>query len=114
MNSKVKITNIDQISNVACNVEERETSITFGYLDKQAEIFTSDNTIITKIKKCMIKDPNNWECFEAGRIDGNVTGYFFVTKKSNIALRSLQEREKRQLSDEERKLLGERLHKKKL
>ena len=114
MIGRVRVTDVEQIGNVVCNVDERETSITFGYLDARAEIFTSDNTVITKIKKCILKDPNNWECYEAGKIDGNVTGYFFVTKKSNIALRSLQEREKKQLSDEERKLLGERLHKKKL
>lgn len=108
---KGKLVNIDAIENVQCPVDERETSVSFGYQDSDAQIFTSDNTVITKLKKCALKDPTAWKCYEAGRIGGSVTGYFFVTKKKNISFRAKLEKEKRVLSEEERKMLGDRLRK---
>ena len=109
--TRVEITDMNELESVQCPTEERETSICFGYSEDQAQIFTSDNTVITKIKKCVLKDPKAWKCYEAGRIDGRVTGYFFETKKKNISFRAKLEHEKRTLSAEERKILGDRLRK---
>ena len=104
--------NVNDIENVMVfDSDERETTINFSYNEDKATIYTSDNTVITKIKKCMIKDPKQWECCEAGRANDRPTGYFFTTSKSNIRFRSLIEKEKKELTEEERKALGERLWK---
>lgn len=78
----------EDIINVSCASDERETTVQFSYNEKTAYIFTSDNTMITKLRKCVVANPDQWKCYEGSRdADGNLTGYFFEAPKKLVAFR---------------------------
>lgn len=43
--------NINDLSITGVSADEQETTINYGRTDKEAEVYTSDNTVLTKIKK---------------------------------------------------------------
>lgn len=76
--------NIEVITNSAL----RETTINFLQKEDFMEIFTSDNSIMNKIKKIMKVNPEEWECYEGSRgVDGAITGYFIKAPKKYVNLR---------------------------
>ena len=108
MSLGTKILNVNQIENVfnTCP-EERETSINISGNSQIMDVYTSDNNTLTKLKKIFKANPNSIECWEAGRnSDGAVTGYFFKMNRKHISFRSTAGRE---LSNEEREIMGERM-----
>lgn len=96
---------VDQIEVVHVDMDEAETTITWQRGDSKVNIFTSDNTTLTKIKKCMAKNPEGWLCYEAGRDKaGFVMGYNFTAPKKAIRIVGGNER-----SDEARLAAAERM-----
>ena len=93
--------------------DEQETSILLsrerGFRDK-VKIYTSDNTFITKIKKAIKKNPSAWEIIVAGTMNGEIVGFDFVGPVNVIRIGSGKKRT-RNLTDEQRKALGDRLRK---
>ncbi len=93
--------------------DEQETSILLSrerkFRDK-ARIYTSDNTFITKIKKAIQKNPDAWEIVVAGTINGDIVGFDFVGPVNVVRIGSGKKRT-RNLTDEQRKEMGERLRK---
>lgn len=79
----------DEIESIKCNdLDEAETTIVVERKSNTAQIYTSDNTMLTKLKKQMAQNPN-WKCWEAGRNSNHeVTGYFFEVPKSAISIRT--------------------------
>lgn len=66
----------------------RETTINFLQNEDFMEIFTSDNSTMTKIKKIMQVNPEEWECYEGSRnANGTITGYFIKAPKKYVSLR---------------------------
>ena len=93
-------------------VEEREISFVKTAVDDVWSVYVSDNSMLTKIKRAM-KQPGGEriKCWEAGRVDGFPTGYFFEMPADCISIRARKKTRKIPLTDEQRKVIGERFRK---
>lgn len=92
--------------------EEQETTINISRVDSQMTIFTSDNTMLTKIrKKAFLPEEEgslirkDWKCWEgtmsaknANEEEPHPTGYFFLAPKKLLSFRG----EVRVLTEEEK------------
>lgn len=84
-----------------------EAETTIGWLrgEDRVNIFTSDNTTLTKLKKCMAKNPSQWTCKESGRDrDGYVIGYLFTAPRKAVRLVGGNEK-----SEEQKQAASERM-----
>ena len=90
-------------------IEEREISLVKTAVDDVWSVYVSDNSMLTKIKRVM-KQPGGEriKCWEAGRVDGFPTGYFFELPVECISIRAKKKSFKRNLTEEDRKAIGER------
>lgn len=89
------------------SLEEQETVIQYNRNDKKAIIYTSDSTTITKIDKLCVSAPDYYTLKEEnydkeGKL---VSKTYILNDKKMIAFRKA----KRVLSEEQKKLMGERL-----
>lgn len=106
------ITNVNDIKTVKVNKDEQETIISFSRDDEEAEIYTSDNTVLTKLKKKLAKDPKNYLCYEGPKDENdNVTGYFFKCPKKFIRFGTASNR--KPLSDSQKQAISDRFKKNK-
>lgn len=80
---------LDQIGAVRCSCCEAETVINWMRGDNQVHIFTSDNVTLTKIKRAMAKNPDEWICYSAGTDgQGYALGYNFIAPRKAIRFTS--------------------------
>ena len=86
--------------------EEKETTISILGNEKVMDVYTSDNTMLTKLKKVWNANPDTVECYEAGRCENKVTGYIFKMNKKHLSFRSAAEKG---MSEEARAAFGERV-----
>ena len=101
----MKYLKIEELQTIDCPTEEQETTIVFTRNDTCMQIYTSDNTMLTKLKKLIKEDSGVWKCWCAGlNGDNNPTGYFFEGPKSMLTIRS----KKRELSEEQKESVRER------
>lgn len=102
-----KILNINELEAVynSCP-EERETTISTLGNEKLMDVYTSDNVMLTKIKKIWASNPNTIECYEVGRCENKVTGYLFKMDRKHLSLRTTAGRE---MSEEARAAFGKRV-----
>lgn len=112
MSEKIYIT-ADKITTCGTECHSQETNINWFRDEKIIKIETSDNTFITKMKHIMERDPEHYKCYYyENNIDkktGKIYSYVFETDKKLLTFRV--NKAKKELSPEERKLLGERLAK---
>ena len=107
MQNYLKVKDLETICR-SCN-EERETTICTIANEDEMKIYTSDNTMLTKLKKVMEANPLTVKCWCAGRnSNGDVTGYFFLMPKKHLSIRITAGRE---VSEENKKLASERFKK---
>ena len=100
--------NINDLLITGVSADERETTINFSRTDKEAEVYTSDNTVLTKIKNMFNSDDCEWKLKDVVKDqDGNVVGVFFIVPKKLISLRA--KTMKSSLTDEQRRAAAERL-----
>lgn len=98
----------DEIGTVVCSVDEQETTIQVSRDEGVLNIWSSDNTMITKLRKCVAEGPDTWKCWEGSRdSDGNVTGYFFSAPRKVLTLRANPI--VRDYTDEQRAEMAERM-----
>lgn len=113
MPEKIYIT-AEEIQSNYCMKEFQETAINFYRTGDEAEIFTTDPTMITKLKNIMLRDPDSYRCYyyknNVDRISGKPIGYTFICNKSLISFRIASD--KRELSDEEKVEVAKRLSRK--
>jgi len=88
------------------DVEEQETVISFSRRDDYINIYTSDNTTLTKLKKLMEKGAAQYRVKKIWYIEGEPCGVSVEAAKRCLSLRAGNERE---LSDEQREALRERM-----
>lgn len=91
-----------ELKSVVCNVDEQETTITFSRKDNCMNMYTSDNTQITKMSK-LINIPNAiWKLVKVDYNKSNEpTGYFFrCDNKKGITIKG---KNKDYIISEERK-----------
>ena len=84
--------------------EEQETTISWYRREAVASVYTSDNTMLTKMKKLMAKSPDcNLKKITWGK-DGEPTVYFF-----EVPVRFVKVLKPKEVSEEQRAALSERL-----
>lgn len=84
--------------------EERETIILFDDSSQECKIYTCSRPMMTKLDKLCKSSPKNY------RLDHkDAESKTYITKKSLISFRS--EKQKRELTDEEKAKLSERAKK---
>ena len=101
-----KYVDINNLESVYSSSDEAETTITVGRNDKVITIYSSDNAMITKIKRAALKNPENWKCWEGSRsLDGKLHSYFFEAPKRALSFRCGN---KKEFTEEERQAVRER------
>ena len=116
MMEKIYVTDASLIEAISCDRREQETCINWLRDDDIIQICTSDPTMVTKLAKMVEKDPESYKCFyyESNRDKdtGRLGNYFFELPKKLLSFRTFSEKKsKRELSEEERKAIGERFRK---
>ena len=89
MKERKYITNVKDFKKVVCDIEEQEITITRYRDDPVYQVFISDNTMLTKIKRVMKAAPEGYiKAWEGSKdLEGNVTGYFFEINDRCIAFK---------------------------
>ena len=87
-------------------LEEQETVINWLRVDDVIQIYTSDNTMLTKLKKLMASGPDQYTLTDVSYYEGNPCS---VTVTTQLRCLSLRAGNKRDLSDEERQALSDRM-----
>ena len=99
--------------NSGIRLEEQETVVNFYRTDHRMSIYTSDQTMITKLMKLLKKSEQNEEAgymlVREEKMNGRVVAIEVSAPKHLMSLR--MPKEKRELTDEERKAMADRLRK---
>ena len=75
--------NINDLSITGVSADEQETTINFSRTDKEAEVYTSDNTVLTKIKNMFSSDDCGWKLKNVVKDQkGNVVSVFFPFQRN--------------------------------
>ena len=93
-------------------VNEAETIITFSRLDARAHVYTTESTMLTKLKALLRKDPENWklEDYTVSAEDPEVlTSVEFSCPRKLVSFRTTLP--KKEYSDEEKIALANRFKK---
>ena len=89
--------------------EESEVCVTALKSEDIANIYTSDNSYLTKFKKLIEVNPDAWKITQVvERSDGTVSGVMLQVPKKFISFRAV-ERVGRVMTDEEKTAAAERL-----
>ena len=89
-------------------LEERETVINFGRLDKTASVYTSDETVMTKLDK-FVKQDTGWKFKGQETCQGDVVSKTYECPVEFISFRS--KKVTIELTEEQRQERAERLRK---
>ena len=91
-----KIERPEDLTTCKVKAEEQEISICLGKGDSKVNIFVSEGTWITKIKKlwAKTKNLNSWEVYATKDKEGNITGYLIEAPKKVLCLRTGDGRKK--------------------
>lgn len=84
--------------------EEQETTVQMSRTEDVAYVWTSDNVVVTKIKKLMGRAPGQWKLVKIStNAAGEPVGYFFKCPKKLVSFRAPVS-----FSDETKKASAER------
>lgn len=102
----------DEIELVDCPVVEQETTVTFMRTDDMISVYSSDATMLTKLKKTFAGNPTEIKCWEAGRTtEGGVTGYFFEMPKKYFTIKKSTKFSSKEVTEEQKRAASERFKK---
>lgn len=87
-------------------LEERETVINFGRLDKTASVYTSDETVVTKLDKFLELD-TGWKLKSTETREGDLVSKTYECPVEFISFRA----KKKVYTEEQKKAMAERLSK---
>ena len=90
------------------DLEEQETIIQWMRGEEEVRVYTSDSTMLTKLKKAAGAEGAAWRCERVEKCDGCVVG---LIARAPLRCVSLRAGAKKDLSDEERAALSERMKK---
>ena len=97
----------DVVTLMGNSSDEQETSIVFERNSDKMTIWTSDNTMVTKLKKLLTNNPKEYKLVSISTCDGQPVAYEFeapkklLTLKTNIPIPTL--------TDEQRAAKAERM-----
>lgn len=98
------------LKSVKCNMSEQETTIQYSRDGKELHLYTSDNTIVTKMNRLLNAPGTKWRLEKTTYLDGEPTGYFFVCEdKRVVSLKAKVAENTRQYTEEEKDILRERM-----
>lgn len=86
---------------VKCNTSEQETTIQYSRDSKELHLYTSDNTVVTKMNKLLNAPGTNWRLEKTTYLDGEPTGYFFVCEDKGLITLRPKRQETKKLTEEE-------------
>ena len=89
------------LKSVKCNASEQETTIQYSRDSKELHLYTSDNTVVTKMNKLLNAPGTKWRLEKTTYLDGEPTGYFFVCEDKGLITLRAKKTESRQLTEEE-------------
>lgn len=88
--------------------EEVETCINFSrYDDNNAYIFTSDNTVLTRLKKLLLSEKSEYKIYKVFKRGEEIHGVEVTCPKDLISFRSGH----RDMTEEQKQAAGERMKK---
>ena len=71
--------------------EEQETTVQMSRTEDVAYVWTSDNVVVTKIKKLMERAPDQWKLVKIStNAAGEPVAYFFECPKKLVSFRTLR------------------------
>ena len=90
-------------------MDERETVVQFGRMDGQMTIYTTDETMMTKLNKLV--EGGEYEVIEEHKLqNGKLIGRTYQADKTLLTFRShKKEGQKRMMTEEEKKAFVERV-----
>lgn len=86
---------------------EQETTIVALRNDDYMDVYTSDNTYLTKLKKLAATNPKEWSIIEVYEGRAGINGVKFRAPKNLLTLRTGTT--ERSITDEQRQVLRDRL-----
>lgn len=89
---------------VGIPADEQETTIVLSRTEDKMSIWTTDNTMVTKLRALMNKNPEDYKLINISTYNGAPAAYEFEAPKKLLSLRNTMN-----LTDEQRAALGERL-----
>lgn len=79
----------DELEAVDASGDEQEVTITAYRSDERMNLWVSDNTMLTKVKRCMRANPEEWRLEQiAWNKEGTVAGYEFSFPKKYLSFRT--------------------------
>lgn len=93
----------EELEAVHVTMEEAETTISISRAEDTATIWTSDNTVLTKLKKVMRTAPKECVLKEVSWYKGEPVSYKFEVKKKMVRVGA-----PRALTEEQREAMSER------
>ena len=105
--------NIQSLSFSGVSTDEQETVIAFSRNDDTASVETTDSTVLTKLKRYAVTNPDEWVLTNVttGQNESDpmkITSICFECPKKLISLRS-KSPSQRELTEEERAEIAERM-----
>ena len=97
------------LKSVKCNISEQETTIQYSRDSKELHLYTSDNTVVTKMNRLLNTPGTSWRLEKTTYLDGEPTGYFFVCEDKGLITLRAKKTESRQLTEEHKQKLRDRM-----
>lgn len=103
--NKLKYTAADMVT-LTRGTDEQEIVITAGRTDQVAEVYISDNLMVSKFRKLVEKAPDKYIITQIPKDqDGNPTGYFIEMPKKLVGFRMPRV----EMTDEQKAVASERI-----
>lgn len=87
--------------------EEQETIINFRRIDNDAQIYTTDRTVMTKLHHLNDRHPENWKLKKTDTVNGEPVAETWAVPKRLISFRAAKT--SRVITDDQKKAAAERL-----
>ena len=99
---------IESLSIKGLSPDEQETVVNFGINDEMANVYTSDRTVWTKLKKCILQDNSEYKIVRiVYSKDGDPVAVEVEFPKEFVSFRQ----KRKEVTEEQRQAAGERLKK---
>lgn len=85
--------------------DEQETTIVLSRTEDKMSIWTTDNTMVTKLRALMIKNPKDYKLVTVSTCNGAPAAYEFEAPKKFLSLRSAEKTQ----TEEQRAATAERM-----
>ena len=85
----VELYTADELESVDASSDEQEVTIAAYRSDERMSLWVTDNTMLTKVKRCMRANPEEWKLERVEwHKEGTVAGYEFSFPKKYLSFRT--------------------------